>query len=65
MSTFKCGDLIKSGRRVFEVHGITKGNTNIPDGWLIDNTGSFTNPVFCEKYMGATSCFPQHTICKR
>ena len=43
------------GDRIFKVYGFSYGHDFIPDGWLVDKDGGFTNPKFCTKYNGAIS----------
>jgi hypothetical protein len=58
MSNIALGSFVKviGENRVFKVCGFTgKESATIPEGWLIDDRGSFVNPEFCKPYEGATS----------
>lgn len=61
MSDFKVGDLIKistegGNDRVSRVIGFTKDSPIVPDGWIIIDGNSATNPNRCSLYAGDTSC---------
>jgi hypothetical protein len=57
MSNIEIGDYAKveDENRVFKVCGFSKNHKYIPDGWLIEQDGSYVNPKFCSKYDGAIS----------